>query len=398
MVFPIIYLFGKVNKYFLQHYNKKILIIHFGGIGDVLMCTPAVRLLRKCYPNSKINFIVADRTATAILKRNKDVNEFQFFQQNRNADIKNIFFNCNGIIQGKLKLYFNYPLFIINNLFKGFDIGISFGNFKNAGTFSTLFFDLIGIKKSFGCFGEYPELLTTKINNSLLEKHWTEIYIGIVAGFLDSDIDIENDLSMSYEISNHDKKLIKKDLNKKNIINHSMISIIHPGGNDTARFWDYKKFAAVADHLYTKYNMIIFITGSKDELHLAKLVSENMNSPSINVAGDYTLAMVAALLQKAKLCITNDTSILHLADAVETNLIVSLWGPTNYKKSGPRNHRNIFIISELECSPCYFPLNANEELIKCDQLIEEECLKTIDTKKVIDRIDNALINIGQSFE
>jgi len=140
--------------------------------------------------------------------------------------------------------------------------------------------------------------------------------------------------------------------------------------------------------------MIIFITGSKGELHLANLVSEKMNSPSIIVAGEYSFTMVAALLQKAKLCITNDTSILHLADAVETDVIISLWGPTNYKKSGPRNHRNIFIISELECSPCYFPLHANEELIECDQLIKEECLKIIDTKKVIDRIDDALINIG----
>ena len=78
VLFPIIYLLGKINKYFLKH-NNKILIMHFGGIGDVLMCTPAVRLLRKCYPNSKINFIVADRTATAILKRNQDVNEIQFF-------------------------------------------------------------------------------------------------------------------------------------------------------------------------------------------------------------------------------------------------------------------------------------------------------------------------------
>jgi len=395
MLFPIIYLFGKVNKYLPKHDNKKILIIHFGGIGDVLMSTPAIRLLRKCYPNSKINYIVSDRTAINILKRNPDINEFQFFQQNKDGNIKNIFFNCNGVMHGKLKLYFCYPLFIINNLFKGFDIGISFGNFKDAGTFSTLFYDLIGAKESFGCFGDYPELLTTKINNSLLEKHWTDIYIGIVADLLEATIDIENDFSMSYEISNYEKELINKDLNQKNISDHSMISIVHPGGNDTARFWDYKKFAAVADHLYTKYNMIIFITGSKGELHLANLVSEKMNSPSIIVAGEYSFTMVAALLQKAKLCITNDTSILHLADAVETDVIISLWGPTNYKKSGPRNHRNIFIISELECSPCYFPLHANEELIECDQLIKEECLKIIDTKKVIDRIDDALINIGQ---
>jgi len=87
-----------------------------------------------------------------------------------------------------------------------------------------------------------------------------------------------------------------------------------------------------------------------------------MVSPSFIVAGEYTFPMVASLLQKAKVCITNDTSILHLADAMGTEKVISLWGPSNSKKSGPRSHRNIFIQSDLECSPCYFPIHANEEL------------------------------------
>jgi hypothetical protein len=44
----------------------------------------------------------------------------------------------------------------------------------------------------------------------------------------------------------------------------------------------------------------------------------------------------------------------------EKNIL--LCDPSNSKKSGPRSHQNIFIQSDLECSPCYFPIHANEEL------------------------------------
>ena len=84
---------------------------------------------------------------------------------------------------------------------------------------------------------------------------------------------------------------------------------------------------------------------------------------------------------------------LHLADAMGTEKVISLCGPSNSKKSSPRSHRNIFIQSDLECSPCYFPIHANEELTRCDRLIKEECLKNISVYKVLDKIVNKLTNI-----
>jgi len=53
---------------------------------------------------------------------------------------------------------------------------------------------------------------------------------------------------------------------------------------------------------------------------------------------------------------------LHLAIAMGTEKVISLCGPSNSKKPGPRSHQNIFIQSDLECSPCYFSIHANEEL------------------------------------
>jgi ADP-heptose:LPS heptosyltransferase len=60
-------------------------------------------------------------------------------------------------------------------------------------------------------------------------------------------------------------------------------------------------------------------------------------------------------------------------EAMETERNILLWGPTNPNKTGPRSLWNSFIKSELECSPCVSPFNANDEIIKCDKLIKDEC-------------------------
>ena len=394
LLFPVVYLIGKIKKYVLKSNSKKILIIHFGGAGDILMCTPALRLLKRNYPSSEVRFIISNRLAVDVLERNQYVDEVIFFQQYDGGEIKNIFHHIKRSISGKIKLYFCYPIFILENILNRIDIGISFGNFHEAGTFSNLFFDLIGIKKTIGCFGEYSELLTIKADDVLLDGHWTDIYWGIVNQLFD-DVNEPSNKNMSYNLKIGEIDSLNKDLQNKGLSEPYLIAVLHPGGNINinSKLWGYEKFSYIGDYLYKKYNMTIFITGSKNESELANSVSDKMVNPSFVVAGEYTFPMVASLLMKAKICITNDTSILHLADAVETEKIISVWGPSNPKKFVPRNTKNIFIQSGLECSPCIFPFNANDEIIRCDRLIKEECLKNISVNKVIDKIDNELTNI-----
>ena len=103
LLFPVIYLIGKINKNVIKPDSKKILIIHFGGTGDILMCTPALRLLKRNYPSSEVRFIVSDRLAVDVLERNQNVDEVIFFQQYEAGEIKNIFLDIKRSINGKGK-------------------------------------------------------------------------------------------------------------------------------------------------------------------------------------------------------------------------------------------------------------------------------------------------------
>src|SRR3989304_553252 len=53
---------------------KRILIIQLRRIGDVLMCTPAIRALRKRFPESFISFLT-EKESEPLLRFNPNLNE-----------------------------------------------------------------------------------------------------------------------------------------------------------------------------------------------------------------------------------------------------------------------------------------------------------------------------------
>ena len=129
------------------------------------------------------------------------------------------------------------------------------------------------------------------------------------------------------------------------------------------------------------------ITGSKDEVDVASRVAAYMRHPFQVVAGELTLGQMGALLKHTNLLITNDTGITHLADAVGTKRIVSIFGPTDAKKIAPRNERNLAISSTLSCAPC-IDFDAGDPSKRCWRDVKEECLRTLSAEEVIDRVES----------
>ncbi|MCW9065783.1 MAG: glycosyltransferase family 9 protein, partial [Ignavibacteriaceae bacterium] len=57
----------------------KILIIALSGIGDALMFTPAIKLLRKNLPNAEIDALVMYKGAQEIYSSNQNLNKIIHF-------------------------------------------------------------------------------------------------------------------------------------------------------------------------------------------------------------------------------------------------------------------------------------------------------------------------------
>jgi ADP-heptose:LPS heptosyltransferase len=111
--------------------------------------------------------------------------------------------------------------------------------------------------------------------------------------------------------------------------------VVHPGAKDPARRWPPERFAEVARKLANQ----VVVTGNESERPLAEAVAQQANlAPGAVLAGRLDLAELAALVAGARLVISNDTGVGHLATAYGTPSVV-LFGPTDPSVWGPPAHR-----------------------------------------------------------
>lgn len=60
---------------------RRIVVVQYGKLGDVLLCTPTVRALRRHYPQAELHFLVS-RSYRAALKRNPDIDATLLHESN----------------------------------------------------------------------------------------------------------------------------------------------------------------------------------------------------------------------------------------------------------------------------------------------------------------------------
>lgn len=97
--------------------------------------------------------------------------------------------------------------------------------------------------------------------------------------------------------------------------------VIFPGGSFKNKMWSSKYFKDIAKFILENYSFDIVLTGSKQEEYLFNEIMINEYSKRfINLFGN-TLLELAKLISESELLISNDTSAIHFAAAVNTPFI-----------------------------------------------------------------------------
>ncbi len=110
--------------------------------------------------------------------------------------------------------------------------------------------------------------------------------------------------------------------------------VVHPGAKAEARRWPVNRFGAVARGLALA-GQSVCITGSASERGRCFAVARSAGlSPQCVVAGTLDLGGLAALVAGARLVVSGDTGIAHLASAYATPSVI-LFGPTSPERWGP---------------------------------------------------------------
>lgn len=113
-------------------------------------------------------------------------------------------------------------------------------------------------------------------------------------------------------------------------------ALLNPGGNNPAKRWPVERFAALAHHLVSHHRLKVAINGSPAETELVDTIQQaiELNHPE---DGDRivclpelggTIGSLKATVRRARVMVTNDTGPRHIAAAFDTPT-VALFGPTD---------------------------------------------------------------------
>lgn len=129
---------------------------------------------------------------------------------------------------------------------------------------------------------------------------------------------------------------------------HEPFAVLNPGANNEAKRWPAARFAALADHLVSTHGLRVLVNGAPNEAELVaqvvngvpsacrdRVASLTANNDDAGAAdGGVTLSSLKGVLKRAKLMVTNDTGPRHIALAFGVPT-VSLFGPTDPRWTTP---------------------------------------------------------------
>jgi ADP-heptose:LPS heptosyltransferase len=149
---------------------------------------------------------------------------------------------------------------------------------------------------------------------------------------------------------------------------------IHPGARAATRCWPPESFAAVADALAAT-GLRMVLTGTAGEKSLTQAVANAMTRPALDLAGQTTLGVLAALLHGSRLLVCNDTGVSHLAAALRVPSVVIFHGMSECEGWPPQDRVRHRIVTSVTGVAPEAVLAQVEDLLRATGPIRAGCRK-----------------------
>ncbi len=324
---------------------NKILFITLSNIGDVILTLPVLDYLKAQFPQADIAVMVGPRPKE-IFKDNPAISEL-------------IVYDKHTKLKDNIKLFKELKQ-------KKFDLVVDLRN-----TFFGVFLPAKYI---------IPHLSILPGNiRHVKDRHLYNIK-NQISNIKDKEFPIANN---SLNIKPEDEIYIKNTLKENNINEQDRIAVISPGARSHIKRWPADKFIELISYIVDELKLKVILVGDRDDMHIAKYIVEHSKYPLTDLSGKTSITELAALLKKAKVLISNDSAVLHLASYVNIP-IVAIFGPTDEIKYGPWSQNYAIAKKEIFCRPCK-KAQCKFNTLECMQLIKiEDVLRGIRSTLNID--------------
>ena len=127
---------------------------------------------------------------------------------------------------------------------------------------------------------------------------------------------------------------------------------VHPGARLQSRRWYPERFAVVADALAARGFRVV-VAGTAAEAALVRRVTERMRARAVELVGRTTLGGLTALVDGARLVVTNDTGVRRIAAACGTPCVAIACG-SDVRRSPPSDSLQRLLYADVPCRPCTY--------------------------------------------
>lgn len=151
-----------------------------------------------------------------------------------------------------------------------------------------------------------------------------------------------------------------------------------PGARWETKMWDASKFADVALRLQERTGMRSLLLGGPEDRKRCEIIAKAASGAAVNLAGETTLPVLAALLAEARHVVCHDSGAMHLAVALDRP-VTCIVGPTNADRTGPYGRSDDVVRLPLSCSPCYL-----RKLSQCPH--DHACMRDLPSEAVFEAV------------
>ncbi|WP_347839509.1 glycosyltransferase family 9 protein [uncultured Draconibacterium sp.] len=321
----------------------KFLVIRFSSIGDIVLTTPVVRGLKQQVENAEVHFATKSKYA-CLVQTNPYIDKVHFLEE-----------NIGVLIHELAKENFDYIIDLHNN-------------FRSNKIKRRLKTQTFAVNKL-----NWEKFLMVQFKvNRLPRLHIVDRYLETVSVF-----DVEDDRQgLDYFL---DEKTVFKTEDLPATFQQGYVAFVIAGTYSTK-----KLPPSQVSQICQNISYPVILLGGKNEYDEGEEVLSLSKGNVLNYAGKISLNQSASLVRDAKLVLTNDTGLMHIAAAFKKK-ILSFWGNTipefGMVPYRPGEASEIVQVSDMKCRPC-----SKLGHKKCPKK-HFKCMKDIDVNKAIEWIN-----------
>jgi heptosyltransferase-2 len=345
----------------------KILVRGTNWIGDSVMTVPALRALRRAFPDSHI--ALHTRWSNEGLFRDADFIDRILPISRAESSLAEVIEQARAL-RGER-----------------FDVAIIFPN----SFASALTARFAAIPRRFGYSKEMRRLfLTDGIAPPMWknERHEVFYYLELVKAveerILGSKIESLREPNTDLLVSASRKEEAREFLAGRGIdFSRPVVAVGAGSVNSEAKRWPAENFSELSRMLISDLDANVILLGSEGDAEVSAAVGKGAGVKLLDLTGKTSVADAVSILSVANLLISNDMGLAHAAPAIGTRTVV-IFGPTNPVTTRPYSPLAEVVRHEVECSPCM--------LRQCP--IDHRCMTRISPESVFDAAKKILEQNG----